>query len=210
MKVFAAFVAGLLLPVLTFAQLQKNPAVWSFSTDRKNVKVGDVVTVRLKAAIADGWYMYSNDFDPNLGPNLASVKFTPHPSYQLVGKAMPVGAKEKFDEIWGGNVRYFTHQALFTQKIKVLKPDPAIGGSVEYSTCSLKDGTCLPPAEADFSVAVKAVAAATAPVPTTTPTAVAPTPKATGTITAPRSQTTAVAAAAPTPAPAVTAVSTLR
>lgn len=159
MRLIPALVVWLLLPLATFAQLQKNPATWSFDTDKKSVDVGDVVTVRLKATIADGWYMYSNDFDPNLGPNLAIVKVNSSDSYQLIGKAKPIGAKEKYEEIWPGNVRYFVEKALFTQKVKVLKPNPTITGSVEYSTCSLKDGTCLPPAEAGFSVSINATAA---------------------------------------------------
>jgi thiol:disulfide interchange protein DsbD len=190
MKSITALVVWLLLPLATYAQLQKNPATWSFDTDKKSVDVGDVVTVRLKAAIADGWYMYSNDFDPNLGPNLAIVKVNSSDSYQLIGKATPVGAKEKYEEIWPGNVRYFVEKALFTQKIKVLKPNPTITGSVEYSTCSLKDGTCLPPAQAEFSVSVNA----TATVSKQPVVALASSPKSASAISEPVSKTTVATA----------------
>ncbi len=162
MKKSLALWALLLLPLLSLGQIRQNPAIWSFSVDKKTANVGEVVTVRMKAVIGDGWYVYSNDFDPNLGPNVAVVTIAPSPNYAAVGKAIPVGAKKEFSQIWGGEISEFHGQALFTQKIKILKPGAVIAGNVNFSTCSSKDGVCLPPADAPFELAVKSVTTPTA------------------------------------------------
>ncbi len=159
MKTLPALWALLILPLLSLGQIQKNPATWSFSLDKPTANAGDIVTVRIKAVIDDGWYVYSNDFDPNLGPNIAVVTINPSANYEAVGKATPVGAKEKYEEIWPGNVRYFTREALFLQKVKIKKAGTVIAGNINFSTCSTKDGTCLPPADAPFELTVQAGAA---------------------------------------------------
>ncbi|WP_234736543.1 protein-disulfide reductase DsbD family protein [Tellurirhabdus bombi] len=202
MKQYSSFFFLLIVTLLTGntnAQILKSPATWNFRLNKSEAKVGDIVEVRMTAAIDDGWYMYSSDFDPNLGPNLAVSKFKPNNTYELVGKLTPVGAKEKYEEVWGGNVRYFTHEAIFTQKVKILKNAPTIAGSIEYSTCSLKDGTCLPPAESDFSLTLKTTEA-TASAATPSPTAVATSQPASGSSVAeaaPTSQTATSTAVAP-------------
>lgn len=124
------------------AQVQ-NHATWTFTTDKTSLKVGDVVELRLTAAIDPEWYLYASDFDPNLGPTLTTVTLKLNGTFQPVGKLVSVGAKEKFDEVWGGNIRYFVGKGLFTQKIKVVKPNPVIEGTIEYQTCSTVNGLCV-------------------------------------------------------------------
>lgn len=163
MKKLLVFWAFILLPLLSWGQIKQNPAVWSFSLDKKTANVGDVVTVNMKATIGDGWYVYSNDFKLDPGPNPAVITINPSDSYEAIGEAIPIGVKEKFEEIWPGNVRYFVGNALFKQKIKVLKTGRlSINGNLNYSTCSTKDGTCLPPADAPFELAVQVASVPTA------------------------------------------------
>ncbi|QJW91584.1 disulfide bond formation protein DsbD [Spirosoma taeanense] len=176
MKFIPALVVWLLLPLLTFAQIRKDPTSWSISAPKQPAKVGDVISVRVQARIADGWHMYSNDLDPNIGPVPTTLKFTPSDAYTLVGTATPVGVEEVFEEVWGAKVRQFKNQAVFVQKIKLTKPNATFTGTAEYQVCSDKDGVCLPPAEAEFSVEINA--AATAALPTSATTAVASAPAA--------------------------------
>jgi thiol:disulfide interchange protein len=69
-----------------------------------------------------------------------------------VGKIKPIGAKKKYDELWGGEYTYFTKKAEFRQRIRVLQDNPLIKGSFEYQVCSEKDGKCVPGEEAfDFT-----------------------------------------------------------
>ncbi|WP_338873296.1 cytochrome c biogenesis protein CcdA [Spirosoma sp. SC4-14] len=197
MKPILALVVGLLISFTTTAQIRKDPTLWSAKTDKQPAKAGDVVSVRIEVTIADGWHLYSNDLDPNIGPVPTSFKFAGSDAYSLVGKATPIGVEEVFEEVWGAKVRQFKNKAVFVQKVKLLKPMAVFAGTAEYQVCSDKDGVCLPPTEVEFSTELKAIAST----PTTTTTAVATAPTTTSTATQPVPET---AVAATTPAPAVT------
>ncbi len=207
MKSFVALVAGLLLSVVTFAQLTKDPTKWSVSVPKQPAQVGDVVEVRIRATIADSWHIYSNDLDPNIGPLPTSFKFTPSDSWQRVGNVVPVGVEEVFEEVWGAKIRQFSGTATFVQKIKVLKPSVQFSATTEYMACSSKDGTCLPPAEAQLStqLTVRGPATTSAEVAAVSPAAtssVTTSAATTSAVTPPVSETTV---AATTPDPALTA-----
>jgi len=131
--------------------LKKNPE-WKITPDKKEVKTGDEVEITFTSEIEKNWYMYSNDFDPNLGPIAASITFTKHPSFSLVGKLKSVGAKKHYEDIWKGDVSIFTGKAVFKQKIKILTANPVIKGSMEFQECNTVTGVCMPPFDPDFEV----------------------------------------------------------
>ncbi|RNI29716.1 disulfide bond formation protein DsbD [Rufibacter immobilis] len=143
----------LLLPLLllgTVGQAQVlKPASWSYDVSSTEVKVGEEVDLIFNAKIIPEWYLYSSDFDPDLGPIVTTFTFQKHPSYALVGKIKPVNPKKKYDEMWGGEYTYFTKTAQFRQRVKVLQPTLVIKGSYEYQVCSEINGQCIP-GEDDF------------------------------------------------------------
>ncbi|MCG8308292.1 MAG: thioredoxin family protein [Cytophagales bacterium] len=120
------------------------PAKWSYDVSSREVRVGDEIELIFKAIIDQDWYLYSSDFDPDLGPMLTEFEFEPHESYALVGEIIPVNPKEKYDEIWEGNVKYFKGTGEFRQKVKILGESPIIRGSYSYQVCSDIDGKCIP------------------------------------------------------------------
>ncbi|GAB3034407.1 protein-disulfide reductase DsbD family protein [Spirosoma pulveris] len=193
MKSFSTLVVWLFISLTALAQIRKDPTSWSAKVDKQPAQVGDVVSVRIQVSIDQNWHVYSNDLDPNIGPLPTTFKFPASDAYTLVGKVTPVGVQEVYEEVWGAKVRQFENKAVFIQKVKLLKPTATFSGTAEYMSCSSKDGTCLPPAEADFSVAINASSAATAPATATTASA----PAAASTVTPPTSET-AVAATTPT------------
>lgn len=143
-----------------WAQLEK-PSVlketptWTITTDLQEVKPGDEVLVTLTSLIEKDWYMYSNDFDPNLGPIVAEIVFTPHKSFSLIGKTKPIGAKKHYEEVWKGDVSIFTKKAVFQQKIKILSDAPVIKGTLYFQECSEVTGVCMPPFDQTFEVTLK-------------------------------------------------------
>ena len=197
MKPFIALVAGLFFSLTTFAQLIKDPATWSVSVPKQPARVGDVVEVRIQAALTNNWHIYSNDLNPDIGPLPSTFTFTPNDGYQLVGKLTPVGVEEVYEKAWDAKIRQFSGRAQFVQKIKLLKPNATFSGTVEYMACSSIDGTCLPPKEVPFSTQLTASAPATAAAQTGTTT------PATDAATTPQSAaaaTTPVTESATTPA----------
>lgn len=119
------------------------PATWKYSLSKKEVTIGQTVDLIFEVAIDENWYMYSSDFDPNLGPNLTVITFEPNSTYKLVGKFKPIGAKKKYDDIWGGEYTYFKHKALFKQTVKILDEKVLIKGSYTFQVCTEVDGKCI-------------------------------------------------------------------
>ncbi|MES2778328.1 MAG: protein-disulfide reductase DsbD domain-containing protein [Bacteroidota bacterium] len=141
-----------------FAQLHQQPSVlkktpeWKITADKKELKVGDEVTLTLTSDIEKDWYMYSNDFDPNLGPIVAEITFKKNKTFALVGKTTPQGAKQHYEEIWNGNVSIFTGKAVFKQKVKILSDKPQIKIDLYFQECSEVTGVCMPPFEQTYEV----------------------------------------------------------
>ncbi|WP_461491274.1 protein-disulfide reductase DsbD family protein [Pontibacter sp. HJ8] len=138
-----------LIAVVAQAQVLK-PASWSYDVSKKQVAVGEEVELIFNVKIDKDWYLYSTDFDPDLGPMVTEFKFAKHPSYQLVGKIKPVNPKKKYDDLWEGEYTYFVGTAQFRQKIKVLQPALVVKGTYEYQVCTDIDGKCIP-FDDDFS-----------------------------------------------------------
>jgi thiol:disulfide interchange protein len=146
MKIHHALLLTLFLLALQLpgsAQMQQAPR-WSVEVKPDRVPVGGEAELIIRAQIPKDWYLYSNDFDPELGPMVTEFEFKPHASYALVGKVQPAGAKRKYDEIWEGEYTYFTGTAEFRQKIKVLQENPKIQATASYQICTDVTGQCIP------------------------------------------------------------------
>lgn len=126
-----------------YGQILK-PATWSYDVSSKQVRIGDEVDLIFYATIDPDWYLYSSDFDPDLGPMLTEFAFEPNPDYELVGGIVPINAKKKYDEIWEGEVTYFKGTGEFRQKIKITGRNPVVRGNYSYQVCSDVDGKCIP------------------------------------------------------------------
>ena len=162
------YIAFLLFAFMAIpATAQKiTPAKWSWSIKPANPKVGDQAEVIFKVAIEKDWYLYSSDFDKDLGPTVTTVTFKPNAGYQTIGGLKAINPHSKNDtEIWNVTYTYFTDQAEFRQKIKITAENYKIEGSYDSQSCSNVSGLCVP-IKGPFSLAGKAevVAALDTPV----------------------------------------------
>ncbi|OYX23014.1 MAG: disulfide bond formation protein DsbD [Algoriphagus sp. 32-45-6] len=132
----------LLISFLAQAQLIKPPK-WTFSLEPKELQVGEKATVIMEAEIPMGWYVYSNDFDKDLGPLL--TEFVPAASgdFAVASKLKAINPKKKFDEVWEGDVTYFMGKGRFEQPITINATSGTVKGSLEYQMCSDLTGQCI-------------------------------------------------------------------
>lgn len=151
MKRGILFILSICLFITGFAQaqVQKAKARWTYTFSKPEVKKGETVDLVFTATIDKDWYMYSSDFDPDLGPMLTTFTFEKNNTFEVVGKLKPQNPKTKFEEVWQGNVRYFEGKGVFKQTVKILADNPVIKGASEYQTCSHVSGLCIPGGE-DF------------------------------------------------------------
>ncbi|GAA4829903.1 protein-disulfide reductase DsbD family protein [Algivirga pacifica] len=169
MKKLFSLIIGLLwlIPLSVQAQLLQGiggpstqvPVKWESSMSTQSAEVGEVITLTFTAKIQPEWYLYSNDFDADLGPVLTSVKFEENGTFELVGELTPVDPKRKYDETWEGEISYFKKEGNFQQKVKVLSKDFAIKANLKGQVCSDKLGSCIPVSNA-FTFSLKEVTGA--------------------------------------------------
>lgn len=144
-RIFFLFIVAFICIAKTgaIAQIQKH-AQWTYTFSKNEAAKGETIDLIFTAVLDKDWYIYSSDFDPDLGPMLTTFKITPDKSFALVGKLKPQNPKTKYEEIWGGNIKFFDGKAVFKQSIKILGDQPVIKGSSEYQTCSHTSGLCVP------------------------------------------------------------------
>lgn len=134
----------------TYSQIIEAPK-WKAIILDNSYKEGDTITVKFSANIPKDWYMYSSDFDPDLGPTITEFTFNKSPKFKVLGPVVPVGAKRKYDELFDGEYTYFTKKAIFKQQFKIEKKNARIMAQVVYQLCSHVTGQCIP-FTSDFSV----------------------------------------------------------
>lgn len=119
-----------------------SPPEWSVSVSPTEVQAGEEAVVRFEAKIPIGWYIYGTGFDPDLGPLVTTLIMKDSESFDRIGSLKEVDAKEKYDEIWEGDITYFMGSGLFEQKI-LAKKSGTIQGVLEYQMCSDLTGQCI-------------------------------------------------------------------
>ncbi len=120
------------------------PAKWKTDVSAKTVTIGDEIDLIFLVDLQKDWYIYSTDFDPDLGPMVTEFNFKPNPSYELIGEIRPINPKKKYDDLWQGEYTYFDEKAEFRQTIKVLQKNLIIEGDYAYQVCTDVDGKCIP------------------------------------------------------------------
>jgi len=153
-KFALVFILSSMFTLSAFSQIVQ-PAKWKVEFSKKDVKVGETLEVLIKGDLEETWHVYSNDFDPDLGPIVATFNFEKNDSYELVGKVIPINAHKHYDEVWEGDVSYFEKKAEFRQKIKALKANLKVSGSFEYQACTDVSGQCVN-GEEDFNISINA------------------------------------------------------
>lgn len=142
------------ITVSAFSQIL-DPIHWSFDTKKLGKNKYELI---FKANIDQGWHLYSQDVKPDdpekPSPIPTSFNFEKNSAFQKLGK---VAEKSKVHKEWDPefkiDLKFFSNEAIFSQKVKLVKPIDDIKGWLEFMCCD--DKQCLPPKDIDFSFKVK-------------------------------------------------------
>ena len=136
-----------LLLLITFglnAQILE-PVNWSFSSNKITDKEYELV---FKADIDIHWHLYSQDIP--MSPPATRFTFNQNSDYTLVGNVTEESAViEEYDPNFEMTLKYFAHEAIFKQKVKLTGEGSKVTGVLEFMSCD--DTKCLPPTEVDFN-----------------------------------------------------------
>ncbi|WP_163381954.1 protein-disulfide reductase DsbD family protein [Cyclobacterium sp. SYSU L10401] len=130
-----------------------SPPDWDISLENPNPKAGDEVSLIFKADIPINWYIYSNDFDPDLGPILTAIDWEDTTGISPLGKLQAIDPKAKYDETWEGDITYFEKEGEFRQTLLIEDENALIQGTLEYQMCSDITNQCINYQE-EFSIAL--------------------------------------------------------
>lgn len=141
------FILLLSIPSLAFAQLER-PVKWSFYA--KKINATEAI-IYIKAKMSGNWHIYAQ----NVKQNAMRLKFNYAPSkdYSLLGKTAEPKPIKKYDNVVKIELAYFEKEAIFTQKVKLVKSSVVVKTVVEFMACN--DKQCLPADEVSFNILVK-------------------------------------------------------
>ena len=127
-----------------------DPVKWKNSS---KLLEGDTASITFEAKIDMNWHLYSQYFEEG-GPVRTTFYFDESEKFELIGlPSESPEPEEVMDEVFNMKVKYFSHQATFEQKIRLLTEESfTITGSIEYQVC--QDDKCVY-FNPDFKVKIK-------------------------------------------------------
>jgi hypothetical protein len=140
-------VLALGLTLTGFAQI-KNPVKWSYAAKKIDATNYEL---RFTAQIDPSWHIYTTDHKGDIGVATSFV-INANPLATAVGKVSTTAkAVSMKDPSTGTNVKFYTGQVVFTQKIKLKAPVKTnITGNLEFMACD--DKQCLAPTTKAFNI----------------------------------------------------------
>lgn len=128
------------------AQVTVGQVTWRVELKKISKDTFDLI---YHADIKPGWYLYSSQLDPYLGPIPTSFGYITSinipATFVLVNDVAETGLEthDDFDEIWETQIKKLAKSATFTQRIVALDKKAVAKGSIEWMVCN--DESCLPP-----------------------------------------------------------------
>lgn len=133
----------LLMPVFVFGQV-KNVVHWSNNSRQIS---DDEFILEFKATIDDGYHLYSQDLEEG-GPLPTKFTFENLENFELIGEVQEPVPEVEFQEAFNMNVNFFSHEVVFTQRVKLIKLVKEIKAEVRFMACN--DEECTPPLYKDI------------------------------------------------------------
>lgn len=138
----------LLLQFSSFAQSDKK-VTWEFTAVKKNKTLYEI---RLKASIAPGWHLYSQQQPADAIALPTAIQFMKHPLAEQIGTMKEEGKViDQIDPATRSRSRYYSNSVVFVQTVQLKKAmKTSLSGDIEFMVCD--DKQCLPPGKVKFTV----------------------------------------------------------
>jgi len=132
----------LLVFVSINAQNQKQDPV---KIESKTIIYGDTLTFKIDFSVQEDWMVYDS-IGANRGPIPLSFNNDAILNLELIKIHKPK-TKHKYDDIFDVDLWYFTNRVTYELSYKIINSKAPVSGTVllEYMSCNLTSGVCLPP-----------------------------------------------------------------
>ena len=112
-KTFFTLLLSFIITTIGLSQVF-DPVSWSFHVEENGTETILVST----ATIDDGWHVYAQVLESDMGPVPTEFTFEPNANYKLVGKNEESKTYKEYDKNFEMNLSYFKDKAVFKQKIE--------------------------------------------------------------------------------------------
>ena len=138
----AAFRILLLSFISVSAQNTQNEPV---EIESKSTKSGDTLKLKINFIVQDDWMVYDS-LGGEQGPIPLSFNNDAVLNMELIKINKPK-TKHKYDDIFEVDLWYFTNKVSYELCFKILNAKIPVSGTIllEYMSCNLTSGVCLPP-----------------------------------------------------------------
>lgn len=147
------FISLLLITLGLFTGLKAqiyDPVKWNTSVEKVSDSAFYLVTT---ATIQSGWHLYSQNV-PDGGPIPTTFVYKTNEQFELQKNTIEPNGIEIDDQVFEMRIKYFEHEAVFKQLIKINNSDlSVINGEVEFMVCD--DKNCLPPTIQELEFKIK-------------------------------------------------------
>jgi hypothetical protein len=109
-------------------------------------------SIELKATLSDGWHLYSQHIENNVGPVPTTFSFESSNDFHLMGGVIEPKPIQKYDENFEATLDFFEKEVKFNQKIQANK-STLLEGTITYMVCNAS--MCLPPIDYKYKVEIK-------------------------------------------------------
>ncbi len=132
MKKFLRLITFLvmLVPFVAKAQILE-PVQWTVETEKLNKNEYNIV---FKAEIEDGWHLYSQN-TPFGGPMPLYFEFIDTLGIERIGGVQEPKAIVHYSDVFEIDEHFFEHEAVFTQKVKLVDDAATVSGVITGQTC---------------------------------------------------------------------------
>jgi hypothetical protein len=135
---------GLLL-FFAMHSIAQNEVKWSGSYNSASKQV------ELKAEISEGWHLYSQFIQNDVGPVPTTFSFKSSDDFQLTGAVAEPKAIQKYDPNFEATLNFFEKEVIFTQNIKPGK-ESFLEVTVTFMVCN--ETMCLPPVDQKIRILI--------------------------------------------------------
>lgn len=139
------FVYALCFALIAFSGFTQEKVTWNISYNEKEQQL------EFRATIADGWHLYSQFIQNDIGPVPTAFVFEEATGIKWLDAVKEPPAIHAYDENFEASLDFFKNEAVFSRKIKKGSTGE-VKGYITYMVCN--EIMCLPPVDVPFSITI--------------------------------------------------------
>lgn len=141
------FISFLLLASISSRAQIAEPAKWDIALKMTDASHGEIV---MSSKIQDGWHVYANDIDPEIGPQPLEINWDKLEGVELTGGLKADKAPHtQYDDMFEAELSWWATSVKITQSFKVTGSPYSLEGTLKFAACN--DQNCIPPQKIPFT-----------------------------------------------------------